>query len=149
VKNPPSGTFSVILTHTSPGYSGLLILMVAHQPPCNNFFQHTPAVRQGCCSHTARPVLDGSRYLVVSAFIHVDHCPFRSDSTDSCYSCYPFVSVLLTPTGSYRIAPAVAPLFIFTWLAHRPPDWTPMGYQFIQFTLRVSCCPLDWTPTDS
>jgi hypothetical protein len=35
--------------HTSPGYSGLLILMIAHQPPCINFFQHTPAVRQGCC----------------------------------------------------------------------------------------------------
>jgi hypothetical protein len=40
---------SVNLTHTSPGYSGLLILMVAHHPPCNNFFQHTPAVRQCCC----------------------------------------------------------------------------------------------------
>jgi hypothetical protein len=33
VENPPAGIFSVILTHTSPGYSGPRPNLLAHQPP--------------------------------------------------------------------------------------------------------------------
>jgi hypothetical protein len=75
----------------------------------------TPGIFVPSLTWHRRPVLVGSCCRIVSACIHVGHCPFQlprtvvisrgfSDSTDS---------------------------------------------KFIQLTLCVACCPLDWTPTDS
>jgi DDE superfamily endonuclease len=47
VENTPAGTFSVILTHTSPGYSGLLILIDSTSAPSMNFFQQNGPFEAG------------------------------------------------------------------------------------------------------
>jgi hypothetical protein len=77
----PGGSFSLILTHTSPGYSGLLILIVSTPAPCINSFQHTPAVRQCCCVVWLDSVeLDGVLMWLIVASCALEVAGIKSSS---------------------------------------------------------------------
>jgi hypothetical protein len=126
VENTPAGTFSVILTHTSPGYSGLLILIDSTPAPCINFFQQVSSF----CTQLPNNLFQKENTITVS--VHIVICEPRFPSTKTCNRHYMIAACTVSTFTIFGHQSFQAPP---SSVQHTNHEVIPQLYNFISYIL--------------